>query len=67
MDRIVGRCGHCSGPVVVPRAWSGVIEPTPYCRQCGAMAVPEYGPVVPMMPMEPRPAVIGPYLRPPRP
>ena len=49
-EQIVGTCGACSGPVVLPIAWWGVIPPVPICKECGATARQDYGPVMPMNP-----------------
>lgn len=53
MKTVVGTCGICGGPVSVPGVWSGIIPPTPTCRDCGATAVPNHGPVMPMKPAMP--------------
>lgn len=50
MDRIVGTCSNCGGPVIIPEHWMGTIPPTPSCRKCQATAKPNHGPVVPMSP-----------------
>lgn len=47
----VGTCGVCGGPVQVPSAWWGVVPPQKQCSQCGAVAVENYGPVLPMQPL----------------
>ena len=49
-EQIVGTCGLCSGPVVLPIAWWGVVPSVPTCRACGAVAKQSYGPVLPMNP-----------------
>jgi hypothetical protein len=49
-EQTVGTCGECGGPVVVPIAWWSVIPPVPTCKECGATAKPNYGPVTPMNP-----------------
>lgn len=49
-EQTVGTCGACGGPVTLPIAWWGVIPPVPTCKECGATAKPNYGPVMPMNP-----------------
>jgi len=49
-EQIVGTCGACSGPMVLPIAWWGVIPPVPTCKECGATARQDYGPVMPVDP-----------------
>ncbi len=44
MDRILGTCSRCGGPVTVPAVWNGTIPPTPTCGRCGAVAVSGHGP-----------------------
>lgn len=51
MDTRVGTCSECGGPVVVP---SMMVNPTPHCLRCGAIARNPHGPVIPM---EPEPSV----------
>ena len=50
MQTTVGTCGLCGGPVQVPTVWYGVNPPQPTCGQCGAVAAPNHGPVLPMQP-----------------
>lgn len=45
MDRRVGTCSECGGPVVMP---SMAIDPVPSCKQCGATMRNPHGPVIPM-------------------
>ncbi len=47
-DRVIGTCGSCGGPVVVPFVWHGVVPPVPACSQCGSQVKQGYGPVLPM-------------------
>lgn len=47
MDRVVGTCSECFGPVTLPEAWMGVNPPVPTCKSCHATAKPQ-GPVIPM-------------------
>lgn len=48
MNRIVGTCGNCGGPVVVPVAWMGTLPPIPACNECGAEVRKPYGPTLKM-------------------
>lgn len=50
MDRIIGTCSICGGPVTVPTSWLGVYPPVPTCRTCGAIKKESYGPVIDMDP-----------------
>ena len=34
---ILGRCSICSGNVVVPNVWYGVVPPVPECQSCHAV------------------------------
>jgi hypothetical protein len=49
---IIGTCSICSGPVIVPTIWYGVVPPIGTCNTCGATeAKPEdFGPIIPMNP-----------------
>lgn len=47
METPIGTCSECGGPVIMPAM---MVNPTPYCRDCGAIARQPYGPVIPMMP-----------------
>lgn len=47
MNKVIGSCSLCGGPVVAPDVWYGINLPTPTCVQCGAKARPS-GPVIPM-------------------
>jgi hypothetical protein len=49
-ERVVGTCGNCGGPVVVPIYFHSVVMPTPTCRGCGATVKADYGPRLPMNP-----------------
>jgi len=49
-EQIVGTCGLCEAPVVLPIAWWGVIPPVPTCKNCGATERQDYGPTLPMNP-----------------
>ena len=51
-SRIVGTCGLCGGPVTVPMLWHGINMPPKTCRDCGAIAKEDYGPVLPMTPKQ---------------
>lgn len=46
-DHIIGTCSQCQGPVVVPQF---MVDPIPYCKQCGAHKKQPYGPVIEMVP-----------------
>jgi hypothetical protein len=48
--RVIGTCGNCGGPVMVPEIWSGTMPPTPACATCGARAKASHGPTIPMEP-----------------
>jgi hypothetical protein len=50
MYRTIGTCGNCGGPVQTPTVWHGVVPPTPTCAHCGATALANYGPTIPMEP-----------------
>jgi hypothetical protein len=54
MGRVVGTCSRCSGPVMIPDPWWGVVPPKPKCASCGAVAAQPYGPVIPMETRRPR-------------
>jgi hypothetical protein len=44
---IVGTCGKCGGPIVLPKVWSGMCPPE-RCQNCGRAVKPaigQYGPV----------------------
>ena len=45
--KIIGTCSCCGGPVQIPDLWGGMTPPTPTCARCGAVAVNQYGPVIP--------------------
>ena len=45
MDRRVGTCSECGGPVVMP---SMMVNPVACCQQCGAQMRNPHGPVIPM-------------------
>lgn len=45
---LIGTCSLCSGPVCVPTVWMGIGTPTATCAKCGAQAVADYGPIIPM-------------------
>ena len=49
-EQICGTCSLCGGPVVLPIAWWSVVPPQPTCKECGAVAKTDYGPVIPMQP-----------------
>ena len=49
-DVTVGTCSLCGGAVTVPGVWMGVVPPTPTCQNCGAVAMPNHGPIIPMQP-----------------
>jgi hypothetical protein len=51
METPIGTCGECGGPVVVPTM---MVNPTPHCARCGAVARNPYGPRVEMEPGSPR-------------
>ena len=50
MNRIIGTCSICGGPVCVPTLWYGVNPPSPTCKKCGAVQRKSYGPVIDMDP-----------------
>lgn len=43
--RIIGTCSLCDGPVWLPPM---MVDPTPTCKRCGAVAKDPHGPVIPM-------------------
>ena len=47
VDQRIGTCSECGGPVVVPNM---MVNPVPYCRECGAVMINPHGPVIPMQP-----------------
>ena len=49
-DIVVGACGICGGPVVVPKIWFGTTLPPKSCKSCGATVRESYGPRLPMNP-----------------
>lgn len=53
MDRRIGTCGECGGPVVVSEYSD---NSTPHCQRCGAIPKSAALPVIPMQPRMPRPA-----------
>jgi hypothetical protein len=46
MNTRIGTCSECGGPVIVPAM---MVNPTPYCDSCGAIARNPQ-PVIPMQP-----------------
>lgn len=51
MDNRIGTCSICGGAVVVPNM---MVNPVPYCQQCGATVKNPHGPVVQMEPRKSR-------------
>jgi len=49
-QNIIGTCSICKGAVTVPSIWHGISPPTPTCSSCGAIAAPDYGPEIRMVP-----------------
>lgn len=49
MDKTIGTCSICGGPVRVPAYYYSVLPPTPSCVSCHAVPA-THGPVVPMAP-----------------
>ncbi len=49
---IIGTCSICGGPVTVPAAWSGIIQPPPTCQSCGAVSA-HHGQIIEMRPVAP--------------
>lgn len=47
-EQIVGTCGNCGGPVVMPTIWHSILKPPRICKNCGVHATEDYGPVLPM-------------------
>lgn len=45
MERPIGTCSKCGGPVALP---SMMVNPVPRCRDCGATMKRPYGPIMPM-------------------
>lgn len=52
MNKTIGTCSICGGPVQVPDVWMGIVPPTPTCARCGATARDSFGPLIPMKPFE---------------
>lgn len=50
MNRTIGTCSICKGPVVLPSNWHCIAPPVPRCLQCGALARNPYGFEIPMRP-----------------
>ncbi len=45
MDKPIGTCGACGGPVVYP---SHMVDAVPTCKQCGRRPKQAHGPVLDM-------------------
>lgn len=45
MSNVIGTCGKCGGPVVMPQL---MVNPVACCQSCGARAKNAHGPVIPM-------------------
>lgn len=43
---VIGTCSQCGGPVEVPHAYYSIYLPTPTCRNCGARAASNHGPII---------------------
>lgn len=52
-QQTIGTCSICGGAVTVPSVWLGILPPTPTCSRCGAHAAQNFGPVIPMVPIQP--------------
>lgn len=50
MYNTIGTCSICGGAVTTPMHWGGLFPPIPTCKDCGAIAQPNYGAVIPMQP-----------------
>lgn len=50
MDRVVGTCSLCGGPVTLPEFWMGTVPPVPTCASCHARQKQPYGNVIEMEP-----------------
>ena len=48
MNKPVGTCGRCGGPVTVPSPWFGVQPPQARCESCGAVPRNLFGPRIDM-------------------
>ena len=53
MNKTIGTCSLCGGPVTIPDPWWGINPPTPSCEHCHAIPVQAHGPVLPMKPRTP--------------
>lgn len=49
-ESTIGTCSICGGPVTVQTIVWSIFPPTPRCRNCGAYAATNNGPVIPMTP-----------------
>lgn len=45
---VIGTCGLCGGPVMLPDMWGGLVPPRPKCGLCGAVTKQGHGPVLEM-------------------
>lgn len=48
LEKTIGTCGNCGGPVTVPIVFWSVRRPRPTCAACGATPKQAYGPVIEM-------------------
>lgn len=48
MDKVIGTCSICGGPVTVTNPWMGLFPPIPHCNSCGAVPKQPHGPTIDM-------------------
>lgn len=53
MNKTIGTCSLCGGPVQVATVYYSVVPPEPKCASCGATKA-DHGPVITMKPAQPR-------------
>jgi hypothetical protein len=48
MRTTIGTCSNCGGPITIPTVWHGTVPPIKICENCGAIALEDHGPVMPV-------------------
>lgn len=56
MNYIVGTCGNCGGPVLMPYVWTSIGPRPCACASCKAVPAQDYGPVLTMRTTVAKPA-----------